>query len=85
MYSLFFRHLLLSYLIQLIIQQKQFSIHFQRPDMSLHDSAHSLSQLEAEYNTSLTTTTFNFIPKLPQAEGSFKYATQHILVFKCYK
>lgn len=53
--------------------------------MSLHDSAHSLSQLEAEYNTSLTTTTFNFIPKLPQAEGSFKYATQHILVFKCYK
>lgn len=53
--------------------------------MSLHDSDHSLSQLEAEHSTSLTITTFNFIPKLPQAEGNLKYATQHILVFKCYK
>lgn len=52
--------------------------------MSLHDSDHSLSQLESEQNTSLTIT-FNFIPKLPQAEGNFKYATQHILVLKCYK
>lgn len=60
-------------------------MHFQRPDMSLHGSDHSLSQLEAEHNTSLTITTFNFIPKLPQAEGNLKYATQHILVFKCYK
>lgn len=83
-YSLLFRYLLLSHLIQLMIQQKQFSIHFQRPDMSLHDSDHSLSQLEAEQNTPLTIT-FNFIPKLPQAEGNFKYVTQHILVLKCYK
>jgi len=52
MYPLLFRHLFLSHSIQLIMQQKHFSMHFQRSDMSLHDSDHSLSQLEAEHNTS---------------------------------
>lgn len=39
--------------------------------MSLHDSDHSLSQLQAERNTFLTIT-FNFIPKFPQGRRQFQ-------------